>query len=84
MTLFKIKDNDRTIPMTETHYYNWLKENNISDVHYTKTKVEYLTSQGFVVGTDRLSEEDLTTIKYIEQHYTKFNTIFEEMDELGL
>lgn len=82
MAKFEIKDSNTSIPMYETHYYQWLKDNKV-EVHSIKTKVEYLTSQGFVVGTDIISDKDLASLKAIEQHYSKFNTIFDEMDGFG-
>lgn len=69
MPLFQIKDKDDSQPIKETHYYGWLVENNVQDVHSIKTKTQYLEEQGFVVGTDRLEEGDIQRLKAIETVY---------------
>jgi hypothetical protein len=73
MKTFKIKDQDRNTPFENTHYWKWLEKRGAQDIHSVSTKIEYLTEQGFVVGTDKLSDWDLFTLKAIEQGY--FNKI---------
>jgi hypothetical protein len=70
---FTIKDKDTSILMVETHYYKWLEEKQPMDIHTIKTKTDYLSEQGFVVGVDKISEEELKTLKYVEQHYFSLN-----------
>jgi len=60
-------------PMTETHYYKWMQQQELKDVHSVNTKLAYLKSLSFVVGVDMLVEKDLMALQYIEQHY--FNVI---------
>lgn len=73
-TNFIIKDRNNTnIPMEQTHYYNWLKNANLTDVHYVDTKKEYLTQEGFKIGVDSLNESDLSILKYIEQYFFNQN-----------
>lgn len=70
MALFKLP-NQNNIPFADTDYYKWLIKQNLKDVHAVKTKTEYLESIGFIIGTDRLSEEDIRGLKYIEDEYYK-------------
>lgn len=67
--LFKIQDQDSSQLMMETHYYKWLLSRKPSDIHSIKTKMEYLGEQGFCVGKNHLSTDDLKRLQYIEQHY---------------
>ena len=69
MAKFTIKDQDTSIPMLDTHYYQWLKETNQTTINKTITKVEYLKSQGFIVGTDFISDKEIFTLKSIENIY---------------
>ena len=70
MTLFTIPDSGKTsVPMTELHYYAWLVKENKQDIHSINTKVEYLKSLGFVKNINRLTYEDLESLKHIEQQY---------------
>ena len=62
--------NPSTIPMTETHYYKWLKDGRRADVHAHDTKKEYLLECfGFVVGSHHLHIECIKALKYIECYY---------------
>lgn len=70
---FTIKDTDTSKLMVETHYYKWLQEKQPTDIHAIKTKIDYLSEQGFVVGVDRISEEEIKTLMYIEQKYFDIN-----------
>jgi hypothetical protein len=73
-TNFIIKDRNNTnLPMEQTHYYNWLKNANLKDIHYVNTKKEYLTQEGFKIGVDSLNESDLSILKYIEQYFFNQN-----------
>lgn len=72
MAHFTIKDNDTSKLIVESHYYAWLKENKPSDIHKINTKVNYLVEQGFVIGIDYIGEEQLMTLKSIEDTYFSF------------
>lgn len=57
--------------IVETHYYKWLEKNiGYNHFNYLKTKVNYLESIGFNLSKNRLPNEYLENLKYIEQHYT--------------
>lgn len=66
---FNIPDQDNKKQIADTHYYNWLKGQNLSDVHLINTKLDYLKSLGFSKGEDWLSDTDLFTLKAIEGYY---------------
>jgi hypothetical protein len=68
-TLFKIKDIDTSIPIENTHYFNWLNSQNLLDIHSIETKKAYLKSIGFEIGKDRISSKAIDTLRYIEQYY---------------
>lgn len=72
MKTFKIKDNNRDIPMIQTDYYKWLLEKNPKDIHSINTKIEYLESFRFIKNYHKLSEDDLNSLKYIEDAYFRF------------
>ncbi len=72
MALFNIQDKTDSI-IVESHYYNWLSEQNLDDIHNIKTKTDYLKSQGFVMGQDRITEEDLKILKAIEEVFYLVN-----------
>lgn len=74
-TLFKIKDIDRSVTFENTHYFNWLNSQNLSDIHAIETKKTYLKSLGFQIGKDKISSKDLDTLRYIEQYYFRKNLI---------
>lgn len=92
MSLFKIKDQDDSVAVETTHYYKWLKGKKVDNIHAIKTKTEYLIEQGFNVGVDRVTEEDLKRLKAIETLYfnaelknkERWEQIFKEMDDLNL
>lgn len=68
---FEIADSKATV-IKDSHYHKWLEKNVPNkNVHLIQTKVDYLKEQGFEVGTSFLSEDDLTTLKVIEQSYAK-------------
>jgi len=67
--LFKTIDQDGNQPIVDTHYYKWLVEQNGKDIHYIKTKKEYLKSQGFDWGVDKISAEDYNRLHAIEVYY---------------
>ena len=71
MALFTIKDQNDNQPIVETHYYNWLKDNGFTNIHNIQTKTQYLTEQGFNVGVDRISSEEVSRLKLIENYYYK-------------
>ena len=66
MPLFNIKDKNDDL-IIRSHYYNWLSEQNLDDIHNIQTKTDYLKSQGFVIGVDRITEESLNILKSIEE-----------------
>lgn len=53
----------------DTDYYKWLESTSPEDIHNARTKIQYLESLGFIKGESFISEEDLTNLKQIEQHY---------------
>lgn len=61
----KIPDQNTNQLIVDTHYYKWLKKNNILNVNFATTKREYLDS----LGIDKISEKDYSTLKNIEQFY---------------
>lgn len=72
MALFTIKDTGIT-KIKDSHYYKWLAEKKVTNIHNIQTKVDYLTSQGFEVGKDRIDKDDLTILKCIEDVYFRDN-----------
>ena len=73
MGTFKLKGNATDILIVDTDYYKWLLRKQLKDINSITTKVEYLRELGFVVGVDRLTSEDVSTLGYIEKHYLKGN-----------
>lgn len=63
----QIPDQDKNQLIVKTHYYNWLKENKVDNLHYVKTKRQYLDE----LGIDKISSEELSTLKVIEQTYCR-------------
>jgi ribulose bisphosphate carboxylase small subunit len=77
MGAFKIQDQKRDIQLKDTHYHAWLKDNEVTNIHNSLTKVNYLKDQGFQIGIDFISETEIETLNYIEQHY--FRTVLKPM-----
>lgn len=77
MGIFKIKDQNRNQQITETDYFKWLKSTEQKNIHFSKTKVEYLEQQGFQIGVDFISEYEIQTLNLIEMFY--FQTIIKPM-----
>ncbi len=67
--LFKIKDQDDSQLMVNSHYYKWLLEQQPRDIHSIHTKMAYLESEGFVLLDNSISSEDSQRLRYIEQFY---------------
>lgn len=67
--LFKTIDQDNHQLIVDTHYYKWLVEQDKKDIHLSNTKKEYLTSQGFNWGVDKISVEDHIRLRAIEVNY---------------
>ena len=72
MPLFNIKDKNDDL-IIRSHYYNWLGEQKVTNIHNIQTKTDYLKSQGFVIGVDRITEESLNILKSIEEVYYTTN-----------
>ena len=68
-TYFDINSNDIDTLITETNYYNWLKNNKINNIIGTKTKIEYLNSLGFDLSKHKLREDYHKALKVIEDFY---------------
>ncbi len=69
MANFKIQDQDDKIPMVETHYFKWLKTVKPISIHKSTTKVNYLKSHGFIIGTNFITEKEISTLNAIEDCY---------------
>lgn len=69
MSTFKIEDTDSKQPMILTHFFNWLRTNGSADGHTIKDKQNYLTEQGFIYGEDKLSHDDLQSLKAIHKYF---------------
>lgn len=65
---FRLIDQNDRVEIVTTHYYKWLKEN-VKNVHYIETKLNYLKSQGFNKGTDFLTREEVSRLQSIERYY---------------
>lgn len=69
MSLFILYTQDPTLPMEQTHYYKWLKETGVKDVHKINTKVAYLKAKGFKLGKNFISESENFALRSIESAY---------------
>ena len=72
MATFPIQDKTEQL-IVETHYYAWLKAKQPTVIHNMNTKLEYLSTLGFVKGMDKLTSEDLYILKAIEEVYFRDN-----------
>jgi hypothetical protein len=67
---FKIPDSGKENEPCKDHvYYKWLLDNKITNIHTHSTRVDYLSSLGFILGVDWLSEEDLAILRETEEVY---------------
>lgn len=60
--------NAADVPMEKTHFYRYLKLGGYRD-HSLVAKANYLSSLGFIKGTDKVQERTLQCLGYILDHY---------------
>lgn len=58
-------------PFSDMHYYKWMKEKGLKDVHGIKTKMEYLKELGFDKTIHILGnfDQDLTILRGTEETF---------------
>ena len=69
MSLFSTVDKDSGSLIIESHYYAWLLASGKKDIHYVDTKIEYLETQGFVRGVDKITWGSLKILQAIEERF---------------
>ncbi|WP_294203092.1 hypothetical protein [uncultured Chryseobacterium sp.] len=69
---FIIPDQDDSLPIKKTHYYEWLKTKQPQNIHSINTKLEYLEEQGFKFLLQYLTAAELQRLKGIENFYFKY------------
>lgn len=68
--LFPLPTFSQQQPLTEHPFYAWLVHNEDRlDTRHHAARMQYLATLGFDIRQHRLSEEDITTLKYVEDIY---------------
>lgn len=68
-----IKKNPYHTPLVETNYFQWLRQENLQNIHSIETKKQYLNERfNFIQGVHTLDKRTLTVLKYVEEFYFRF------------
>ncbi len=62
-------DKNPKTPFDQMAFWQWLSNDPVKDYHAINTKTRYLESLGFIKGTDKLTSQHLTNLRYCLQHH---------------